>query len=662
MNQRPENELLSAYLDGELTAAEQAEVERWLAGDAKARRLLDELRALGHTLQSLPQARLGRDLSEDVLRAAQRKIVTGEADSPGRSADAPAPLRKSWRERLTSRAVLWPAAAVVVALLLVLNDPRGFLARWNREVAVAPPAAREDENLAEALRADRPAGPPPSIQAADAPRPATSQPEAKPESTFRAKDQADAAYATTEGGEPMRKSAPATPPGVNAPKGAPAPLPAEPLTMTGGAGMALAETKGDADFGRLRAEMDHLAGGVAGRKGAVGGGRGPGGRLAAGAAGAGAEAPPADVAKVAELGKQATATAVARANDGVLVVYCDVSPAALRTQAFDKLLVANGVAWAETDGPAAANEKKKSAEAEGRADDNRTAGEPFGATRGAVRRQADLHDAPRLPAGSNEAAGLDLVYVEAPREQVEGVLASLAEQYDNYYSVAVEPAPGADEQQPLVQYNRRALESQGKAQDKSLPGERALAEETLADPAADTKLRLEQQHSDNGVARRLNVWGGKQERLRELARQPEAAAARPAPVQAAPSAGKPAATYQAGQPSRPGDVADAMQTKPPAKEESAGVQRSPPSPPAAPKPPPVTRDSPGKPLAAKAAAGPSPKNGSRADRPIAADDVVQQRAVPAARYRVLFVLRAVGAEGGHPPVEASVEPAKPARE
>ena len=45
MNDLPQNELLSAYLDGELTAAEQADVERLLAANPAARQLLDELPA-----------------------------------------------------------------------------------------------------------------------------------------------------------------------------------------------------------------------------------------------------------------------------------------------------------------------------------------------------------------------------------------------------------------------------------------------------------------------------------------------------------------------------------------------------------------------------------------------------------------------------------------
>ena len=83
MNDLPQNELLSAYLDGELTAAEQAEMERLLAANPAARQLLDELRALSATLQALPQEKLGEDLSRQVLRVAERRMLT-EGGAGGR--------------------------------------------------------------------------------------------------------------------------------------------------------------------------------------------------------------------------------------------------------------------------------------------------------------------------------------------------------------------------------------------------------------------------------------------------------------------------------------------------------------------------------------------------------------------------------------------------
>ena len=78
MNDVPKNELLSAYLDDELTAVEQAEVERLLAADPAARQTLDELRALSATLQALPRQKLGEDLSPQVLRVVERRMLTGE--------------------------------------------------------------------------------------------------------------------------------------------------------------------------------------------------------------------------------------------------------------------------------------------------------------------------------------------------------------------------------------------------------------------------------------------------------------------------------------------------------------------------------------------------------------------------------------------------------
>ena len=46
MNSQSREELLSAYLDDELSADERATVETWLAEDAAYRQLLDDLRAL----------------------------------------------------------------------------------------------------------------------------------------------------------------------------------------------------------------------------------------------------------------------------------------------------------------------------------------------------------------------------------------------------------------------------------------------------------------------------------------------------------------------------------------------------------------------------------------------------------------------------------------
>jgi len=144
MKKVPENELFSAYLDGELTAAEQAEVEQLLATSPAARQLMDELRALSVTLQSLPVQRLGEDLSERVLHAAERRMLADPGCSDGRQ--PPANNNGSlWRAILRRvarpRNLLWPAAAIAAAWLLTTNPELGQRApprRGAKQVAVAP--------------------------------------------------------------------------------------------------------------------------------------------------------------------------------------------------------------------------------------------------------------------------------------------------------------------------------------------------------------------------------------------------------------------------------------------------------------------------------------------------------------------------------------------
>ena len=104
MKNLPENELFSAYLDGELTAAEQAQVEQLLSASPAARQLMDELRGVSSTLQSLPQEKVGEDLSARVLRTAERRMLT--ETGPGDDGEEPAmPLwRQTLRGMLSGRA------------------------------------------------------------------------------------------------------------------------------------------------------------------------------------------------------------------------------------------------------------------------------------------------------------------------------------------------------------------------------------------------------------------------------------------------------------------------------------------------------------------------------------------------------------------------------
>ncbi len=91
MKDLPEYELLSAYLDGELTARERARVEQLLAGDPAARQQFDELRALSNTLHALPLNRVNEDLSARVLRQAERRMLSGSPVAATQAAAAPPP-------------------------------------------------------------------------------------------------------------------------------------------------------------------------------------------------------------------------------------------------------------------------------------------------------------------------------------------------------------------------------------------------------------------------------------------------------------------------------------------------------------------------------------------------------------------------------------------
>jgi anti-sigma factor RsiW len=149
MNNVPQDELLSAYLDGELTAEEQAEVEQLLAANPAARQLLEELRALSSALQAMPAYTLEEDLSGRVLRLAERRMLAGSGESTrdtepvGTIPAREGPLWRSiLRRTVTPRAVLWSGLAVAVAVVLTM-------APWEAEQPRMGRIARKTESAAE---------------------------------------------------------------------------------------------------------------------------------------------------------------------------------------------------------------------------------------------------------------------------------------------------------------------------------------------------------------------------------------------------------------------------------------------------------------------------------------------------------------------------------
>jgi hypothetical protein len=123
MKDVPQNELLSAYLDGELTVDEQAEVEQLLAASPGARQLVDELRALSSSLQALPSHQIGEDISQEVLRLAeQAQLDPGAAPEKlkGTAEQPEGPWRAMIRRFTRPRNLVWAGAAAAAALLLVV--------------------------------------------------------------------------------------------------------------------------------------------------------------------------------------------------------------------------------------------------------------------------------------------------------------------------------------------------------------------------------------------------------------------------------------------------------------------------------------------------------------------------------------------------------------
>ena len=122
----PENELFSAYIDGELTADEQAEVERILNDNPEAQQLVDELRSLSNSLQSLPAYKLNEDLAARVLRQAEQEMLGQPSATPlpkFHHVEVPQARSTSWARRLLRpRNFAWSAVAIAVAIFLMLND------------------------------------------------------------------------------------------------------------------------------------------------------------------------------------------------------------------------------------------------------------------------------------------------------------------------------------------------------------------------------------------------------------------------------------------------------------------------------------------------------------------------------------------------------------
>ncbi len=402
MNDVPENELFSAYLDGELTADEQADMERLLASSPAARQLLDELRALSSNLQALPQYKLDEDLSEQVIRAAERKVLARSERLNQPTEQRPSLLRPSLLRRLIeSRALVWSGLAVVVAVMLMIGQPQEDRPAGDGGLAVAPPDTPDEPEPSGEEESELGSGP--IIEARDS-KPAEGK---RDESVgYRGKAMVDG----TTGD--VADNAKARPPEV-----------------------ALEDVaKPDARI------VDNKPGGVVGPSKVAA-------RPIAPKIPAGGRSGQLETLPETDLATNAPGESIAGGfvdETGTMVVHCEISSEAARDEVFVRLLVTNGIAMTEVNGRVDAKDVgggamfDRLAEVQSGRDREHFQKKPLGKT--------------AAPQRETRARDVELFYTVASREQIEGVLSALLDDEGAVLSLSVDP--GTPEQKNLERYNR----------------------------------------------------------------------------------------------------------------------------------------------------------------------------------------------------------------
>lgn len=192
-------QLLSAYLDGELSEAQRRQVEaRLREDDGAARRLLEELRATVNAVQSLPHAQAPAELMSQMRTRLERQALLGEQTSDRVVGE---PFGSTSRMRTMAAAavialaffagyVIWDVAGrggsagtMPMASLETVAKEEADSSKV-RTAAPAPTAAENAERrqkLLEFARRVEPPAPPPPTPPAAAPVPSQPPPEAKAE-------------------------------------------------------------------------------------------------------------------------------------------------------------------------------------------------------------------------------------------------------------------------------------------------------------------------------------------------------------------------------------------------------------------------------------------------------------------------------------------------
>ena len=166
MKHKIPEELISAYIDGELTSDEQVLVEQALCEDPQSRQLLEDLQSLHDRLQSIPRSEPSQDYTQQILRRAERAILTGEIDThptpsdPQSTADETSssepltpvvqpPPPRNWQH------LIWATTALAALLLLaLLFHPSRVENKNTSQVANTTGESSKDNPATKLLNAD----------------------------------------------------------------------------------------------------------------------------------------------------------------------------------------------------------------------------------------------------------------------------------------------------------------------------------------------------------------------------------------------------------------------------------------------------------------------------------------------------------------------------
>lgn len=127
MQKRDRFELLSAYLDGEVSAGERRQIEQWLATDPQVQSLYKRLLKLRQVIRTMPVPASNRPVEETVTQVFKRL------------------------SRRPKQAIVWGGAAIAATLVAAFSGVLGGGNSWSPQMAQSIKPTTDSEPLTIAL-------------------------------------------------------------------------------------------------------------------------------------------------------------------------------------------------------------------------------------------------------------------------------------------------------------------------------------------------------------------------------------------------------------------------------------------------------------------------------------------------------------------------------